>query len=295
MHQSHRILARLLPSLALAFVLCSCSLLIPENPSAPRYNSVLGGPRRPELNPTASGGDSQSMNHHAAPAADPSQQAYEPTSFAAPADQITSNEVPPPAAMVTSQSPYSGRQMPAENQYAGNYPALQSVPPSNTDPKEVGRLNAIRSQLESDRDAAAADKAKLNNDAISEPSLIGTQPPSPVSQPQSMLTPSGSVALPPPPPPLASSPNYNPMASYRSVPVQNASLEPIVLHPPSANSTPLPPPQLSYTPSLPLPAGNNTQAMAPATSDGFNPMAGSGAYASNGSYLPDSRYAHNYQ
>ena len=305
MHQPHRILARFLPSLLLAVALCSCSLLIPDNPSAPRYNTVIGGSRRPEMNPPASGGDVQShnMGTSAATAVVKNDDENTPQPMAAaPTEQVVASDVPPPSGMS------SGRQAPAENgiAVAGDYPSLQQVPPSTTDPKEAARLNAVRAQLESDRNTAQGDRSRLNNDAVAEPSLIGIQPPAPVSQPQpsmlppqSMMTPNGSVALPPPPPPLASntvstSSGYNPMA-YRAMPsMQNASLAPITLHPPSANSTPLPPPQLSYTPSLPLPSGNS-QAMAPATNDGFNPMAGTGTYASNGSYLPDSRYSSRYQ
>ncbi len=287
--------ARILGCLALAASLCSCSLLIPENPSAPRYNKVLGAPRKPELNPSASGGDGQSMNH-TTPTTPVAQNDPMPVGVDAQphSSDIIANDVPPPVAQAPLQN---DRQMPAENGSmtlaagGGTYPTLTQAPPSPTDPQAIGRLNAIRTQLEGDRAAANADKDRLSNDVNAEPSLIGTTPPAPINaSPQSMMTPNGAVALPPPPPPLMQA---NAAPSF-AAPVYNANgaaLEPITLHPPGTASTALPPPQLSYTPTLPT---ANVQAMAPASTDGFNPMASSGTYASNG-YLPDSRYAHRYQ
>jgi hypothetical protein len=288
----------------------ACSLLIPENPSTPRYNSVLGAPRAPELNPAAA--RSMSPTSSAAPANAPSFPPVDPATEAR-AAQIMAAQSAAPTESVAVSDLGSARQRPSENgqpmMVAGNYPDLHSVPPKPTDNAQA-RLDKVRAELEAERTGADNARAKLSSDAAAEPSLIGTVPPPepvnvapvappPGTGPQS----SGYIALPPPPPPLASSAgtpwDRSAPPQIASAPIggvapalsANAAMEPIILRPPagmaSAQASPFTRPAAAPMAAQP--------AMAPALSGGFNPMADAApslraptSYASG--YLPPSRY-----
>ena len=56
--------------------------MIPDNPSAPRYNTVLGAPRKPALNPNATASDGQSRNDM----------------MSAPVTPVAESDTPPPMA-----------------------------------------------------------------------------------------------------------------------------------------------------------------------------------------------------
>lgn len=327
---SRSVSVRILSLVLMAASLPACSLLIPENPSAPRYNDVLGGPRRPALNP---GGDAASAGPRAKadfPPVDPSTEAR--------ARDIMASDVPPPAAMAAPMTPVAtaqpapatgGRQVPVENMTvaSSNYPDLHTVPsppPAGTDT----RMDAVRQQLEIERNAANGAATRLQGDAAAEPSLIGvplpepvraspnavpvnTMPvvptpvpaaePQPIGVPQSSNNPAptanGYIALPPPPPPLnagGSAPTSTAFAipTANPAPIGNAPMEPITLRAPTGNVASAAPVALNYG------APSQAAPMAPSAS-GFNPMDGAApitlraptSYASGGNYLPPSRYA----
>jgi hypothetical protein len=291
----HAQIPRYLGCFALAVTLCSCNLLIPENPSAPRYNSVLGGPRAPALNPAGSGASGAGNAAPASPATGLT--ALTPASAAAPVaamakapgDEIVAADVPPPAPLADQQA----RRVPVENQLgaqlAANYPDLGAIPPTPPlgDQGDAARLARIRAQLEADSRDAAAARNQLNRDAAAEPSLLNAPVPvvppvpSPSMPPQSSVgnAPGYIAQLPPPPP----SPQN----------IAGAGLEPIVLRAPGSST----PATQSARASVAAPAEGS--ALAPAMAGGFNPMAGSEpillraptSYAGGTSYLPDSRYA----
>lgn len=302
-------LLRVFGPLVMAGLLGACTLLIPENPSTPRYNSVLGPPRAPQKNPGGSPGADLSPR----PTAPVVQQAtaFPPVDSATQvrAQEILAADVPPPVGMADM-----GRRMPSENQgdamqmAASDYPSLHSVPPApptGTPDSDAARLARIRAQLEADQRAADAAKARLATDAAAEPSLLNTPPIQPVPGPQSMSRPAagGSIALPPPPPPLAQAGGTawdrnpamagSPPPSFAAAPMSAPAMEPIVLRPPSAAASP----GLGY--ASPAPAAAPAPAMAPAMAGGFNPMAGTEpitlrpptSYAGGTAYLPNSRYS----
>lgn len=300
---------RLVGPLLLALSLSACNLLIPENPSAARYNKVLGAPRAPELNPgNASGGERRSQAPLRGPeTAQAPQAAFPPVSPETEmrAQEIVAADVPPPPGAAPL------RQMPNENQappmqMAGNYPDLTTVPP--TPPmgaeSDAARLARVRAQLEADRAEAAGAKARLATDAAAEPSLLNEPMPAPITPapmpPQSYNTPpnAGYIAqLPPPPPPMNQSAGtaWDRSASPIAPPVVASAapaMEPIVLRPPTAAASAPAAPNFGY--SAPVQASN----MAPAMQGGFNPMAGGDpivlraptSYAGGTNYLPESRY-----
>lgn len=297
-------LPRILGPLLLAVSLCSCNLLIPENPSAPRYNSVLGGPRKPMLNPGANNGASmQAPVREEAPRKTAAMMATE-AQFppVAPetemrAQEIMASDVPPPVGQ---------RAMPMENAQPGmqvaqsNYPNLNNVPPTpatGTPDSAEARLARVRAQLEAERMGVDYERQRLATDAAAEPSLLNepvpVMPPmgAPMPPQSSMMTPNGMVAL-PPPPPLAQSAGT---AWAANAPATAPAMEPIVLRPPVAQAAPSP--NISYANPGPMPS--MSPAMAPAMSGGFNPMAGTEpinlraptSYAGSTSYLPNSRYS----
>ncbi len=295
--------------LLLAVTLCSCNLLIPENPSSPRYNSVLGQPRTPQLNPAGGPGPSSNaapmmqqaeapeVNATAFPPVDPATEAR--------AREIMASDVPPPPMAAPQQN---ARQMPLENQpgmqVAGNYPELNNVPatPPMGANGDAARLARVRAQLEAERNGADAARNQLATDAAAEPSLLDApMPQAPLSPQSSIGNGPGYIAqLPPPPPPLAQAggTTWDRNPSIASAPLsapsaQTASVEPILLRAPGAQAQPAP--SFGFASAAPAPE----MSMAPAMAGGFNPMAGSEPitlraptnYAGGTSYLPDSRYA----
>lgn len=289
----------------LAVVACTalgaCNLIIPENPSTPRYNTVVGEVRKPEQNP---GG---SPARRAAPARmAPQSAAFPPVDPAteARAQEIMASDVPPPMMAAPAMA---GRQMPVENNgtqmAASDYPNLHQIPATAPEPDAAARLARVRAQLEADRAAAGNDARRLATDAAAEPSLLNEPVPAPITPmaPQSSYTPPapGMIALPPPPPPLAQSAgtawdrSAAPMA-VASAPMSSPPLEPIVLRAPGA-SVPNDPSPFGYS----APAAAPAPSMSPAMAGGFNPMAGTEpitlrpptTFAGSTSYLPNSRYA----
>ncbi len=284
---SHRVCSALV---ALSFCLGGCSFLIPEDPSAPRYNTVGGERRRPQLNSMTPQGSPAPM-----PSAPVSQNGADDGRFP-PVDQAVQAR----AQEQMGNGFSSARRTPVENAASeimvseNNYPPLSDVPqrPSMAgDDSAASRLSKVRAELERDRVNSGAARDQLNHDAASEPSLLGTGggsslPPSPVFAPPPPMGGGQSYNFPAPAMSPVSPNNPRPLA-YGGAP------EPIQLRPPGAASTPKAVPSMRITEHAPA-----AQAMAPAAKGGFNPMAdapltdGSLAvtYASEG-YLPASRYA----
>ena len=288
----------------MACTMSACALLIPENPSTPRYNDVLGGPRAPKLNPASAGRSSM------APAPVRQQQAslHAPTVAAAPVpvQEIVSVDTSPPTGANTptgliAEVPASVRAVPAGNQdpiqMAAGYPDLHSIPPTPTVGAggDAERLARVRAQLEAERNGADAERQRLSTDAAAEPSLLGTPLPEPVRPaapaPQSAAPAVGAIAqLPPPPPPIGQSAGT---PWDRSAPMEVTSapqvaavpgpgLEPIVLRAPTGIETPI--------------YGNGAMGEPPPS--GFAQLPPTDAITlrppvsvAGGAYLPDSRYA----
>ena len=133
-------------------VLAGCAYVIPPENNAPRNNTVMGGTHRPVLNNGFAS---------AAPSGDASQQAS-----------------------ATGAPVIGDRRMPAENtpyQVSTNasYPSLTNVPPrpQMTGPDSAkARLNAVRSDLERDRNAAQVSRDALARDVAAEPSMLSPMP-----------------------------------------------------------------------------------------------------------------------
>lgn len=313
---------RCLGALAMAATLCSCTLFIPENQSSPRYNTVVGAPRTPQLNPSGGGVGSNYVAPQSQLKKAPEVQAaaFPPVDAVtdARAREIMAADVPPPVAQANM------RQTPIENQpgmqLAANYPDLHSIPPTPTTgvDGDAARLARVRAQLEAERNNADAARTQLSTDAAAEPSLLNepgvVPPPMPINSaplpPQSSNTayPSVIAQLPPPPPPITQSSGTAwdraaPMSStpppyVAAAPTIAPAMEPIILRAPGSNAEPAAAPRLAY--SAPAPAAPVAgAAMAPAMSGGFNPMANGDAivlraptsYAGGTAYLPNSRYA----
>lgn len=286
-----------LPLLALGLA-ASCSYLIPEDESEPRYNSVMGGRRMPQENASSMAGDQ-----------------------GAPVEAIQSSSnmpnLPPVSASTMAEANArmaSSRSVPVENEY----PELSAIPPA---PAASGagstadRLAQVRAELERDRVQAGMARSQLAADAAAEPSMLSNLPPSggtapapmpvvaaplpapaPAPMPVAVVpvatpTPAPMIALPPPMPVYAAPAPINmDAAPMAAAPVAAApAMEPIMLRPP-VGAAPAPAPAF-----VPTPAPTYApQPMAPAMSGGFDPMAGTvttgtRGYSSTG-YLPPSRY-----
>jgi hypothetical protein len=283
---SHRVCSALV---ALSFCLGGCAFLIPEDPSAPRYNTVGGERRRPQLNSMTPQGSPAPM-----PTAPVSQNGVDDGRFP-PVDQAVQAR----AQEQMGNGFSNARRTPIENAASeimvseNNYPPLSDVPqrpPMAGDDSAASRLGRVRSELERDRVNSGAARDQLNRDAASEPSLLGTGggstlPPSPVFAPPPPTGGGQSYNFPAPAMSPSSLGNPRPVA-YGGAP------EPIQLRAPMPGA-PKAAPSMRITEHAPA-----AQAMAPAAKGGFNPMAdapltdGSLAvtYASEG-YLPASRYA----
>ncbi len=279
-----------------------CAFLVPEDPSAPRYNSVSGERHRPQMNsmtpqgsaaPIATTPIAQNGGDSRFPPVDQSVQAQAN-------QQISSVGLPPPM----SQDPaLAGRHMPMENNLApsgaggdiavseNNYPPLYNVPqrpPVSGDDSAAAHLGRVRSELERDRDNGNAVRDQLNRDAASEPSMLKKMldnGPAWETLPTA-VSPMENKTV--PVPPAGRSMNlYNPNAYAYG----GGASGPINLRPP-APSGPIPPSAriVQHAPAA--------MSMAPAASGGFNPMADTAltdgalamGYAGDG-YLPSSRYA----
>ena len=216
--------------------LTACSLLIPENPSAPRYNKVEGEMHTPQLN--------RGM----------------PTStMAAPVTPVATQSIPnlppvDPSVQARAQQEIAalnatGRSMPVENQNlvnSGAVPDLSSVPPR---PVTVGaasaesRLAQTRTELEQDRTQAVASKDQLMKDAQAEPSMLSPMPapmtpppaPKPIAKAPVAPEPTGVV---PPPEPVAVAPIAPPAGSGYIAAVPPS---PMFAPPPPMNPSAMPP------------------------------------------------------
>ena len=240
--------ARGLTALVLVPLLTSCAFLIPENPSAARYNKVVGERRMPQENMKMQGVGPQSSM--AAPVAPVQVTQQAPVVQQAPMIDTAPAIAPAPMPVATMDLPpvdpstqrlaaerlaAEGRAMPSENiQLAGSdYPQLNQIPPTpvRTGPdSDAERLRAVREQLERDRSNAWSTGQQVRDAAAREPSLLpgngtvappepimSTPTPPPVPAPQSYNAPQPGVpagtiaALPPPPGPVyASAPPAGP-------------------------------------------------------------------------------------
>jgi hypothetical protein len=314
-------------SLVVCTTLTQCAWFIPAEKSVPRYNKVIGEPRRPELNavgggaalvPAVAEGQMQPLAADAPPAPSAAAPVYPPVSDATKvrADEIVSRDVPPPLAASTE----SVRRTPAENLSAGGlavaasaYPVLNSIPPSaSVDPQSAARLDRVRAQLEQERSATNAQRLQLGSDAAAEPSLLRDTPNPALSVPvPPTVTPSGSSSLPLPPAPLARAEGmsrYVPQAvpsipsPVSSAPVatnQRFAISPV----PQRVEMPVQEPIILRAPAAIAPAAvavggeakSSASSMPPAMPGGFNPLAGATAMPASqnysaSSYLPPSRY-----
>lgn len=186
--------------------LASCAFLIPEDESTPRYNTVVGEPRRPQLNshvgaPAAMAAPVPVVQQSASPLppVDPAVQreAQQRMQLAQATPQESEGFFDGLAFWRSGAEPdASMRTVPEENRA---YPELHAVPPR---PALAGpdaaatRLNATRSELENSRGAVNAAGQQLHRDAASEPSLLNeprpTVPVVPAPEPIS------SAPVPPP-------------------------------------------------------------------------------------------------
>lgn len=254
-----------LVSLALCSALVGCGYFIPPDKSVPRYNSVNGDARRPELNPAPGQAPVPTPESDASPAltgmpqvaqapAMPPMPAYPAVSpeTQARADAMMAN--PAPAPIASSES--IARRVPEENATASNnsYPPLNSVPPaSSVDHDAAARLARVRAQLEQERNSANTDKNQLVRDAAAEPSLMpaaNTGAPVPVS----------AVA---PPDPIVSAPIAPPVETN---PAPMAASAPVITPPPPAATPirPAPVPSSYISSSLPPPPPALNASMPPA-------------------------------
>lgn len=197
-------------SLALVYI-SACELIVPPDRSVPRYNTVNGEKRRPELNPGGAEyqGDNSQQNRVAAMnsvyygAAAPVQ-----ATSAAPVAPLP--EAPKDGDTKVAEVPSSERHRPSENAAASMTvataatplvasnelaPLPDGYPDLHTTPEKPGiaavdntkqRSIAIRSEMEYERDTTAAAREQVVKDAAAEPSLLANPPSLP--------------NLPPPPP-----------------------------------------------------------------------------------------------
>lgn len=313
-------------ALSVLVFLCGCSYLIPDNPSAPRYNTVAGERHRPQLN--GNGGQPASESAPApaprpqsmmAPAAPVTPVASAPWPAPAPASEpqtlaYNSPQFPPVDPRTQARADQIMRQVPAENLAANS--VFSTVPPRpemNGNASDAQRMENARRQLEQDRTNANTARDQLSRDAASEPSML--RPP-----PEGTVPPPAPVSVNPLAPPANGLPPTSALWSaqtastmqpgYIAVP-QNSSFAPPM---PTGNiPQPMPAPaggswmanngglepivlRPPASMSAPLPVSGptrlqsrNPQTMPPVASGGFNPMA-SGVPANNGSSYASAGY-----
>ncbi len=307
-----------------------CALLIPENPSSPRYNKVVGERRVPQENRKSMQGvgPQSSMAAPVAPVAQApiveQQMPIDTSPAIAPAPApIASMDLPPVDPMTqriaAERLSAEGRSIPSENiqTASSDYPQLNQVPPAparSGPDSDAERLRMVREQLERDRAAATSTTQQVRDAAAREPSMLGpngTVPapepimsaPVPAPAPQSFNAPvsvpsdvRGNIAL-LPPPPVFNAPA--PMAASAPAPIQMDAL-PMSAPAPQMNTAAMEPivlrPPVVATPApafvpTPAPAAPAFRSM-PAATGSFDPMAGANtSYAASSSgYLPASRY-----
>lgn len=231
--------------------LSGCAYIIPPDPNTPRHNTVLGGPRRPQLNLIS--GPLSSL-----PA-----QPNAPTVAAAPVEPVAvtaqnyapaaAPALPPvdPAVRAQAESELqasSVRALPPENQQfqvAGNYPPLDSVPPrpalTGSDSAQ-SRLSTTQSDLERERVEAQQRKETLARDAAAEPSLLTPSVPAAASTGQGIAPSAAPTNL--PPATLPTDPRRAPASG-------GASLAPLTPETPVASSSPAP--RITLTEPQPYP------------------------------------------
>jgi len=241
--------------------LSSCAYIIPPEQNAPRHNTVLGEPRKPELNgrPVApSGTPTSAIAAPVVPVARndmPALPPVDPSVAAQAAKEITSQQ---PTAVATTQSAAAvsygaanGRRVPLENaafqMAGGSYPNLNSVPPRPVmeGPGSVKeRLSETQSDLVKSRADAENAKQALDRDAAAEPSMLaplpGNDAPVPAIVPQpataAPVTPTSQVVV-PNRESVRRAPmdNMKPLAAVTPAPVMAAANpQPVVADAPSA-------------------------------------------------------------
>ena len=159
--------------------LAGCAYIIPPEDNAPRNNTVLGEPHRPQLNNAVGANMPQSDN----------------TPKVTPVQAVAQNDLPPlppvdaatkaEAQQEMAQADHSlgARRVPMENAQfqvsANDYPPLTDVPerpPLNGPDSTKERLGAVRTDLEQDRANAQASSDALARDAAAEPSMLAPMP-----------------------------------------------------------------------------------------------------------------------
>ncbi len=301
-------------SLLALSTLASCAYFIPQSTNVPRYNTVEGERRAPQLNSisTAPRSDPRKINDPAfQPQSSVPAQTMTPTApvvkeqtFVETTNAAPRSVPPKPTPVVETYSWWNpmgwfdgeaspaaapARQVPPQNAAieAQGYPQLQDTPTSPFTPAQTNQMNATRSDLEAERTAADRRASQLATDAAAEPSLLAPQSAAPLAPSVVRPDPSTGDAS------IAATPKVvNPPLRGDSIPASESStvtLEPIQLRPPSGNGVPA-------TTSGGQSA--SASAMNP-TISGFDPMSGAEAapvaksptslYPGTG-YLPASRY-----
>lgn len=309
-----------------------CALLIPDNPSTPRYNTVMGERHMPELNPRgAMGPQSRASTPEMTPPA-PRQAAIAPAAVpavaAAPAPApVVAMDLPPVSPQtqqIAQQRIEAARSVPEENiQLAsGDYPLLNDVPrtaPATGDAAAAAQLEKVRLQLEVDRNAASATTRQVKDEAAAEPSMLSDLPPTSKKAPAPAAIESTPIA-PPAPAAAPKAPALPPTGMMERAPV-----------PPSRIAELPPPPAPMVAANAPIamdalpmgeariPVAATTPAAPPMAADGlppiqlkaplpamasadtsFNPMQGAApitltppqSRTATGTFLPTSRYAY---
>ncbi len=291
----------------------SCAFLIPENPSAARYNKVVGERRVPQENAKTMGmGPQSSMSAPVTPVAQAPIMQQAPMMDTSPAPMpapmpVATMDLPPVDAttqrIAAERLAAENRAVPTENMQtaSSDYPKLNQIPPApvRTGPdSDAARLTAVREQLERDRAAATSTTQQVRDAAAREPSMLAPTTPTlaapepiysaPVPAPQTYNAPPtaarGNIAMLPPPP--GSAPIQMDALPMAAPAMTTAAMEPIVLRAPVAAA-----PAPAFVPT-PAPAAPMTYRSMPPAAGSFDPMAGNNyGYASgNNGYLPASRY-----
>ncbi len=305
MRHSSRVSPSIFTVILCLVCLTGCKWLIPENPSAPRYNTVLGGKRTPALNrpagadaPYVPGPGSQAMPPAGAlaPAVVQAAPAYPPVSVEtqAMAEQRISEQqmatppsAPPPQergfwdrmAFWRSDEPQlqvsaavqptmEARRMPPENVMQGAPVDAVQVADNSAYPK----LSAVPPRPQSDAERLASVRSQLEqerataNQSSTNLSAAAAAEPSLLAP---MPEPVSVNTLPPPPKPMMESvapPSYTPAMS---APLAAAPLPPIVLKPPPAAPALMPTP--TPMPVAAIPAYQPTYTPPPVTA-GMEPI-----------------------
>lgn len=304
--------------------LSGCTYLIPENPSVPRNNTVIGERHRPSLNQAVPSSASVAsvpqpvvqMTPPAATAGTTTVIGTSPALAAQPAPTVALQAMPlppvdPAVAAIAQEKIAADRRLPVENQamapVQSDARALMNVPPR---PQMQGqstpsvRLDETRRRLEADRAEMISAKQQLLRDATQDPSMLPVNvapltppppPPSLTSRPAAIAPlPASPVLMPPPvaqppvPLPVALGKTFDPMAP---LPAAAAPIKPISLNPP-ALPVPVTPAKVTARAVPPAPVSS-----LPPTSSSFNPLAGAPEATasaevggSSAGYLPPSRY-----